>query len=124
MIRYPLFAFLGPFVGYLVFIVLGGGFRSHATESFMIVLPFALMAGLLPALATAALDRWIEMWGGKSLQRYLLTGLVGYAAAYLLMLENLLEASPLMQFRYDWGLIGAIPAVVCSWITDKVDHPV
>jgi len=90
----------------------------------MIVLPFALMAGLLPALATAALDRLIEMWGAKSLQRYLLTGLVGYAAAYLLMLENLLEASPLMQFRYDWGLIGAIPAVVCSWITDKVDHPV
>jgi hypothetical protein len=124
MIRFPLFAFLGPFIGYLVFIVLGGGFRSHAAESFVIVLPFALMAGLLPALATAALDRLIEMWGPESFQRYLLTGLVGYAAAYLLMLGNLLEISPLIQLRYDWGLIGAIPAVICSWITDKVDHPV
>jgi hypothetical protein len=124
MIRFPIFAALGPFAGFLIFIVLGGGIKSYAAESFAIVLPFALIAGLLPALVTAALDRLFESWGAKSLQRYLLTGLAGYAAAYLLMLENLLETSPIIQFQYDWGLIGAIPAVICSWINDKVDHPI
>jgi hypothetical protein len=122
MIRFILFAILGPFLGFLVFIVLGGGFKSHTAESFTILLSFAFVAGFLPALATAALDRVIEMRGARSLQRYLLTGLIGYAAAYLLMLENLFEPSPLLPFRFDWGLIGAIPAVICSWATDKAEN--
>jgi hypothetical protein len=124
MIRFLLFAVLGPFLGFLVLIVLGGGFRSHAAESFTILLPFAFLAGFIPALATAALDRMIEIWGARSLQRYLLVGLVGYGAAYLLMLENLFETSPLVPFRFDWGLIGAVPAMICSWATDKVENPV
>jgi hypothetical protein len=124
MIRFALFGVLGPFIGLLVAIALGGGFKSNAAESFVIVLPFAFLVGVIPALAAAALDRIFEVWGARSLQRYLLAGLAGYAAAYLLMIENLFETSPLLQFRYDWGLIGAIPAVICSWITDKVENPV
>lgn len=113
MIRFALFGVLGPFIGLMVAVALGGGFKSHAAESFAIVLPFAFLVGVIPALAAAALDRIFEVWGARSLQRYLLAGLSGYAAAYLLMLENLFETSPL-SFGYDWGLIGAIPAVICS----------
>jgi hypothetical protein len=124
MIRFALFSILGPLIGFLVFILLGGGFRSHAAESFAILLPFAFLAGLVPAFAVAALDRMFESWGATSLQRCLLAGLAGYAVAYSLMLENLFETTPLLEFRYDWGLIGAVPSVVCSWITDKVENSV
>jgi hypothetical protein len=121
MIRFLFFGALGPFLGFLVFIAIGGGFKSHAAESFTILLPFAFLAGVLPALATAVVDRMIAAWGVRSGKRYFLTGLVGYAAAYLLMLENLLEVSPLVSFQFDWGLIGAVPAVICSWVTDKTE---
>src|ERR1700738_5087884 len=103
MIRFLIFAALGPFLGFLVLIALVGGFKSHAAESFAIVLPFAFVSGLVPALVTAALDKMIQIWGARSFQRYLLVGLTGYAAAYLLMLENFFETSPLLQFRLALG---------------------
>jgi hypothetical protein len=124
MVRFGIFAGFGPFIGLLTLIVLGGGFVSHALESFVILVPFALIAGLAPALVTAAVDKMIETWGAKSVRRYLLTAIAGYAATYLLMLENFFEIEPMVPFRYDWGLIGAIPAMICSWITDTVENPV
>ena len=124
MIRFALFCVLGPLIGFLVFILLGGGFKSHAAESFASLVPSALLAGFIPALVVAALDRMFESWGATSLQRCLLVGFAGYAAAYLLMLENLFETLPLLPFRYDWGLIGAVPAVMCSWISAKVEKSV
>ena len=52
------------------------------------------------------------------------TGIVGYASAYLFMFENYFEVEPLFPFRYDWGLIGAIPAVICSFVTERLEIPV
>jgi hypothetical protein len=77
MIRFALFSVLGPLIGFLVFILLGGGFKSHAEESFAILLPFAFLAGFIPALAVAALDRMFESRGATSLQRCLFAGLAG-----------------------------------------------
>jgi hypothetical protein len=37
------------------------------------------------------------------------------------MLENYFEVVPLFPFRYDWGLTGAVPAVFCSLVTDKLE---
>jgi hypothetical protein len=123
MIRIAVFALLGPFAGYLVFIVLGGGFASHALEASVIVLPFAFIAGLLPALVTAAIDRALERLGAKRFQRYLLTAIAGYAAAYLLMIENIFEATPMVPFAASWGLVGGIPAILCSFIVDRIENP-
>jgi hypothetical protein len=114
--RWAIFGLIGPFVGFLVFIGLGGGFQSHAVESFLIVLPFAMVAGFVPAMVTATFDRLFERLGVQQLDRLFRIALVGYGAAYLLMLENLFETTPLVTFQYRWGLIGVVPAVVCSWL--------
>jgi hypothetical protein len=87
-------------------------------------LPVAWIAGLVPASITAALDKLFERLGARSIQRYLLTGIAGYASAYLFMLENYFEVEQLFPFRYDWGLVGAIPAVICSFVTEKLEIPV
>jgi hypothetical protein len=40
------------------------------------------------------------------------------------MVENYFEIEPLFPFRYDWGLVGAVPAVICSFVTEKLEIPV
>jgi hypothetical protein len=125
MIRLAVFAVLGPLAGYFVFIGLGGGFKGdYAGPAFAMLLPVAWIAGLLPALLTAAFDRLVERLGARSFQRYVLTGIAGYAAAYMLMLANYFEVETLIPFRYDWGLIGGIPALLCSLATEKLEIPV
>jgi hypothetical protein len=114
--RWAIFGLIGPFVGFLVFIGIAGGFRSHAVEAFLIVLPFAMVAGFVPAMVTATFDRVFEKWGVHPLDRLIRIAVAGYAGAYLLMLENFFETTPLISFDYRWGLIGAIPAVLCSWL--------
>jgi hypothetical protein len=121
MIRLSVFSVLGPLTGYFVFIGLGGGIKGDSAGIiFGILLPVAWIAGLVPAWITATLDKLFERLGARSAQRYLLTGIVGYGSAYLFMLENYFEIEPLFPFRYDWGLVGAIPAVVCSFVTAKL----
>jgi hypothetical protein len=88
------------------------------------LLPVAWIAGLVPASITAALDKLFERLGARSVQRYLLTGIAGYASMYLFMFENYFEIEPLFPFRSDWGLVGAIPAVICSFVTEKLEIPV
>lgn len=125
MIRLAVFTVLGPLTGYFVFADLAGGFKgASAGVVFATLLPVAWIAGLLPALMTAALDKVLERLGARSVQRYLLTGIIGYASAYLFMVENYFEIEPLFPFRYDWGLIGAIPAVICSFVIEKLEIPV
>ena len=116
--RFGIFIFLGPLLGLLVLVALGGGFRSHATAALMIALPFALIAGFLPALIAAVFDRFLERSGVRSIQKYLATGFCGYVATYLLMFANFLEAIPLVPYDFTWGLIGMIPAIICSWASD------
>src|SRR5260221_13147069 len=109
MIRFPVFAVLGPLVGYFVFVSLGGGFKGeHAALTFGLLLPVAYIAGLVPALIAATADEILTRLGVRSIQRYLMTGSVGYASAYLLMLENYFENESLIPFQYDWGLVGAV----------------
>ena len=123
MIRLAVFTVLGPLTGYFVFIGLAGGFKGDSTVV-ALLLPVAWIMGIVPALITAALDRLFERHGARSVQRHLLTGIVGYASAYLFMFENYFEIEPLFPFRYDWGLIGAIPAVICSFVAEKLEIPV
>jgi hypothetical protein len=126
MIRFPVFAVLGPLAGYFVFVGIGGGIKGDSAGIiFGALLPVAWTAGLLmPASITAALDQQFERLGARSLQRYLLTGIIGYASAYLFMVENYFEIESLFPFRYDWDLVGAVPAVICSSVTEKLEIPV
>jgi hypothetical protein len=118
--RFPVFAVLGPLAGCVVFVLLGGGIKGdNAGAIFGVFLPVAWIAGLIPALVAAAIDHLLEKFDAKSLLRWMVTGVAGYAAAYLFALENYFEPEP---FRYgpEWGLIGAIPAVLCSFVVSKL----
>jgi hypothetical protein len=117
--RWAIFVLVGPFVGLSVFVGLAGGFQSHTVESFFILLPFAMVAGFVPAIVAAIFDRFFEGRDVGRLGRLIRMAVVGYGAAYLLILENLLETTPLISFEYRWGLIGAVPAVVCSWLNSS-----
>jgi hypothetical protein len=120
MTRLAIFGIVGPFVGFLVLIGLGGGFRSHAIQAFFIVLPFAMIAGFVPAVLTGLFDRAFEKWRVRPLDRYIGIAAVGYGAAYILALENLFETTPLVPIEYRWGLVGAIPAALCSWLNKQL----
>ena len=121
-VGYWIFGLLGPFVGFSVFLSFGGGFKSHAFQSFLMLLPVAYLVGLIPALITAAFDRGVVRRGARGLSRCLLTGLFGFAVPYLLVIENAFETTPMVPTGGTWGLIGAIPALLCAWITDKLDN--
>ena len=125
MVRFPVFMVLGPLTGYVVFIGLAGGIKANNSNViFAMLLPAAWIAGLVPASITAALDKLFERLGARSVHRYLLTAIAGYASAYLFMLENYFEIEPMFPLRYDWGLVGAISAVICSFVTAKLQTPV
>ena len=85
------------------------------------LLPVAYLVGLIPALITAAFDRGMARWGARGLSRCFLTGLFGFAATYLLVIENAFETTPMVPTDGTWGLIGAAPALLCAWITDRLD---
>ena len=82
--------------------------KDLGLDTFVIALLFFYLNGLVPALITAAFDakraRGIAMW--------LATGSFGYAAAYV----NIL--APLLLHQPKWVWVGAIPAAICSAITD------
>jgi hypothetical protein len=115
--RWSIFIVIGPLVGFLVLVALGGGFQSHAVEAFVLVLPFAMVAGFAPAIVTASFDYLFEKWGLQQLHRLIGVALVGYGAVYLLTVANLAEATPLVPLEFRWGLVGAVPAVICSWLS-------
>jgi hypothetical protein len=84
------------------------------------VLLFAYLFGLVPALMAAAFDEFLDGRGAKSIPKCLLTGAFGYVAAYAVAFE----VTPLLLYQLRWGLIGAVPAVICSWIADKITEKV
>jgi hypothetical protein len=125
MVRFPVFMVLGPLSGYFIFVSLAGEIHGNYSGTiFTMLLPAAWIAGLIPASITAALDALFERFGARSVQRYLLTAIVGYATAYLFVLENYFEIEPMFPLRYNWGLVGAVPAVICSFVTAKLEVPI
>jgi hypothetical protein len=89
LVRCCAFGFLGPIAGLLTLIVSGGGSKNLALDTFVIVLLFAYLFGLVPALITAAFDEFLDGRGAKGIPKYLLTGAFGYAAAYVFPLMPL-----------------------------------
>jgi hypothetical protein len=118
MIEALVFGLLGPIAGLLTLIVLGGGLKDLPLDTFIFLLLFTYLTGLIPAFITAAFDIYLDVRGAKGIPKYLLTSAFGYAAAYVVAFE----VNPLLLYQPRWGLIGAIPAAICSWIADKTTN--
>lgn len=119
LVRCCVFGLLGTLAGLLALIALSRASMDFTSDGFVIVLLFSYLFGLLPALMTAAFDSWANGRGAKGLLKYLLTSAFGYAAAYTFGF-----LTPLLIYNPRWGLIGVVPAAICSWITDKITNPV
>ncbi|OKO76436.1 DUF5413 family protein, partial [Bradyrhizobium sp. NAS96.2] len=104
----------GPSLGLLVSLIFGRGNAKDVTsDTFVILLLVVYLNGLVPALITAAFDGYLDR-RVKGISKWLLAGSFGYVVAYV----NILV--PLLVYDPKWGLVGAIPAVICSALTDQV----
>ena len=116
MRRFLVFLFLGPLIGFAVFAVrdiLGGNIFGGAM-GLLVGLPFAYVFGL-----PIVLVMWFEDWlleGKMGLWPKLLTSAItGYVTVIALLVVA--TSRPLsMREILTFGIVGAIPAVVCSWL--------
>lgn len=120
MKRFSIFLIVGPILGYVVMLIMSDGLKGISVifgVGFLLFLPFAFIFGLGPALIAAVADLALERSGVVSVARWFATGLIGYLATYLLSLNSYFADHPL-SFDYGMGLIGAVAAVACSWLSE------
>jgi hypothetical protein len=118
LVRCFVFGVLGPSFGLLTSIAIGlGNAKDLSLDGLVIVLLAVYLNGLVPALITAAFDSYSDWKGARGILKWLLTGALGYGAAYL----NI--PLPVIILQPRWGLVGAIPAAICSAITEQIVSP-
>ena len=128
MRRFLVFALLGPLIGACVFAQLvaplGGYLRAGELPNIsnfivgpIVAAPFGYLLGIIPSLAAAIID-WIFSrfsWG------VVVTGVFGFlvSIAFIPPFQKIAEAYP--WFPLFTGLIGGVPAVVCSRLSRKTN---
>lgn len=118
LIRCAIFGVLGPSLALLTFFAIGhDSAKGLGLDAFVIALLVFYLNGLVPALLTAGFDSYLDRKGARNILKWLLTGTFGYGAAYLNVLF------PVLIYQPRWGLLGAIPAMICSAITDQIVGP-
>ena len=116
MKRFLVFIGLFPalaLVGLFAFISIGIGVLPDNPQAVMLV-PWAYVVGVIPALICAVADRFLAKTGFSAV---IGTAFVGYVIAILVAL--LVFDFGLFGRILAFGLIGAIPAAVCSWLSSS-----
>ncbi len=117
MKRFLIFLLLGPLLGFAVFLVrdLAAGKIFGGAMGSLVGLPFAYLFGLPIVLIMWAEDQFLSGRLGP-IWKMITSACVGYASsiAMLLMTSALHIALPQIL---TFGLAGAIPAAVCSWLS-------
>jgi hypothetical protein len=125
MTRFLIFAILGPPLGFVTLfwgllgtlgLALGEPPAIHAGQ--IVLLPMAYALGLAPALIAAAFDHALARWRVRL--RILWTALFGTAAAYLILLTAWMDGSVHGPYLLAFGLVGAVPGAICSWISSRL----
>jgi hypothetical protein len=125
MKRFLIFAILGPSLGFVTLfwgllgtlgLALGEPPAIHAGQ--IVLLPMAYALGLAPALIAAAFDHTLARWRVRL--RILWTALFGTAAAYLILLTAWMDGSVHGPYLLAFGLVGAVPGAICSWISSRL----
>jgi hypothetical protein len=128
MKRVLIFAILGPALGFvMLFWVLLQALNQAlgAPSTFdlhqVVLLPAAYMLGIVPALVTAAFDHALARRGARLC--ILWTALFGYAAAYLILATAWLDGFVHGPYLLAFGLVGAVPGAICSWLSGACTEP-
>ena len=124
MKRFLIFVGIAPPLGFIVafWVMLQianrlAGSASTFDVAQVMMLPMIYLVGLVPALAVAWFDHALSTRNLS--RRVLLTALFGYAISYLPLI-----GAPWMGFVHGSyvvlsGLIGAVPAALCSWLAGE-----
>jgi hypothetical protein len=117
MRRILIFILGAPVLGFLGFMVASFSVAGHPNWSFLlIIVMFTFFIGTVPALLTGTVD-WYLAPKLTLLPRILATGLAGYlitVLAGLLMFDR--KMTPFADVL-EFGFIGVVPAVICSWLS-------
>lgn len=122
--RFAVFLTIGPLVGVLTiigfFALLEGGPKPvTGLINMLFLVPLGYMFGLAPA-AVACVADWIAR-NMHSLSRMGVTVAAGYAATVLSLLPFTDFSKNNIANDLAYGLVGVVPAIVCSWLTEKLD---
>src|SRR6266849_2094422 len=122
MKRFLIFLLLGPLLGFLVFLLrnVSAGKMVGGFIGFVFGLPFAYLFG-----RPIVLVMWVEDWflsGKIGLGMKVATSAcVGYLASIaMLLLTSALYLQPPQILSF--GIVGAIPAAVCSWLAGATEN--
>jgi hypothetical protein len=122
--RVLLFVLLGPLLGFVMAfwvmlpiasLALGEGANVDLGQ--VMILPIAYIVGAAPAALAGAID---HLMAGK-IRRPLWTALAGYMLGFVPILAGLLMGFMHGPFLLVFGLIGAVPALVCSLMVNVFD---
>ena len=111
---FPPLAFVVAFWGMLQILNWALGESSTADYHQLVLLPAAYVIVLLPAMLTALVD---DVLARRNVRyRILWTALSGYPFIFILLLVALLTGSVHGPYLLLFGIIGAVPGAICSWL--------
>jgi hypothetical protein len=83
----------------------------------IVLLPSSYVIGIVPALVVAVFDYAI----GNVLYRILWTALFAFGAAFIPLIGALMMGFIHSPYILLFGIIGAVPGAICSWLAGKVN---
>jgi hypothetical protein len=112
---FPPLAFAVTFWGMLQ--ILNWALGEHSTADYhqLVLLPVAYVIVMVPALLTALVDDVLVRRNVR--YRILWTALAGYMFIFAPLLTALLTGSVHGPYLLLLGIIGAVPAAICSWLS-------
>lgn len=114
---FPPLAFVVAMWGMLQVLNWALGERSTADYHQLVLLPVAYVVAILPALLAALVDEILART--KVRYRMLWTALAGYVLIYAPLLTSLSTRSVHGPYLLLFGIIGAVPAAICSWLAGR-----
>lgn len=128
MKRFLIFAAMAPPLGFVVafWVMLQfanwlAGDPTTIDVTQIMMLPTIYMLGLIPALLVGSVDHTLAK--RKIPCRIALTALFGYAISYLPLAAAFWMGFGLSPYILLFGLIGAVPSAVCSWLATEGTYP-
>ena len=114
---FPLLAFVVAMWGMLQVLNWALGEKSTADYGQLVLLPVAYVLTIVPALLTGFIDEALAK--RKVRFRMLWTALAGYLTIFGPLLPSLLTGSIHGPYLLLFGIIGAVPGAICSWLAGR-----
>lgn len=117
--RVLIFALLGPAISCVVLAALSGDFPSFfASSDAFVAVPIVFGVELAPFLLCALIDFFLEE--ARWWERLVVAAIAGFATVFMAawMVGDVAQHS-WNSWTVQIGLIGAIPAMACSWLAGR-----